>query len=347
MRWTNYFIHPGDNRYYVFAFKEDEHADVFEIRLKDTDISYERHYEQDETTNDPSGEWLFGVHRKYFKEALNANHLVHAEFRTKFIPVQGLRWALLIGTLAAVMLAVIGALTQHAQAQSVNSKKHWYLSLTGTYLTPLQALGAESITASDEGLELTWNPKGGSSFGVRLERQLQSAWSIGTGLEVLRTWSDWEMAFQPEFGIPPGPPTTLHDTLSLRTSRYRIPLMIRTSVPLNVKSRLTASAGISLDFLLSDVYSVGFQALDSIYSDYLIEENRQHRLTAPLRAELGYEFTPQDRNKLGWYIGVLWWREWSSNRWGEATWTRLLETADVRLYLGQAAFGAEIRLILP
>ena len=27
MRWTNYFIHPGDNRYYVFSFRETAHAE--------------------------------------------------------------------------------------------------------------------------------------------------------------------------------------------------------------------------------------------------------------------------------------------------------------------------------
>jgi len=46
MRWTNYFIHPGDNRYYVFSFGEDEHADAFAERLEQAGIAFERHLEE-------------------------------------------------------------------------------------------------------------------------------------------------------------------------------------------------------------------------------------------------------------------------------------------------------------
>jgi len=90
MRWTNYFIHPGDNRYYVFSFSEDEHADTFAERLERAGIAFERHQEE--------SEWLFGVARSHFKEALNANHLVYAQYRTKFIPVKGLRNTMLLVT---------------------------------------------------------------------------------------------------------------------------------------------------------------------------------------------------------------------------------------------------------
>ena len=91
MRWTNYFIHPGDNRYYVFTYQEEKYADAFQARLDAGGIPFERHEE--------NSEWLFGVARTYFKEAMNANHLVYAQYRTKFIHVKGLRNAMLIITL--------------------------------------------------------------------------------------------------------------------------------------------------------------------------------------------------------------------------------------------------------
>ena len=45
MRWTNYFLHPSDNRYYVFTFKEEEHADRFEHSLSEDKIPFERNKE--------------------------------------------------------------------------------------------------------------------------------------------------------------------------------------------------------------------------------------------------------------------------------------------------------------
>ena len=58
MRWTNYFLHPADNRYYVFTFREEEHADSFELSLKKDGVPYER------------SEKEFGVPRTHFNEAL-------------------------------------------------------------------------------------------------------------------------------------------------------------------------------------------------------------------------------------------------------------------------------------
>ena len=86
MRWTNYFIHPGDNRYYVFTFREEPHAAEYEAMLKAADIPFERHEEGDQ--------FLFGVARTHFRQALRCNHLLHAQHRTKFIPVKGLQGGL-------------------------------------------------------------------------------------------------------------------------------------------------------------------------------------------------------------------------------------------------------------
>ena len=103
MRWTNYFPHPGDNRYFVFTFLEESHAAEYESMLNAASVPFERHEE--------NNQFLFGVARTHFREALRCNHLVHAKYRTKFIPVQGLRYAMLILTAAAILLAIAGALS--------------------------------------------------------------------------------------------------------------------------------------------------------------------------------------------------------------------------------------------
>ena len=117
MRWTNYFIHPGDNRYYVFSFQEEEHAHAFEQRLRKETVPFERHLEEDEH--------LFGVHRSHFKKALNANHLVYAQYRTKFIPVRGLRNAMLIVTFGSLILALIGFFSTQANAQQMQKQRNF------------------------------------------------------------------------------------------------------------------------------------------------------------------------------------------------------------------------------
>ena len=46
--WTNYFVHPADNRYHVFSFREEAQAAEFEARLREGNIAYEAHQEGDE-----------------------------------------------------------------------------------------------------------------------------------------------------------------------------------------------------------------------------------------------------------------------------------------------------------
>lgn len=332
MRWTNYFIHPGDNRYYVFTFREKEHADAFQSQLDAAAIEYEPHEED--------GQRLFGIHRNHFTQALRCNHLVHARYRTKFIPVRGLRYALLIGTGAVLMLAIIGALTQSAKAQTTSIK--WELGVSALGVLPLEVLGYEALETSDEGLTLQWQPQLGSGFGVRMQREFNSAWHVQTGLETVRMRSDWLLTFAPE-----NEAFTLSDTLSLRAGRYRLPVLAVTKVPLNQRWELFAGGGLSVDFLLSDVFTTGYQQEANFYNEYQVEENRQHRWTVPLRAEFGAMYRPADRNRAGIYLGCIWWREWSSNRWGEAQWERMLEKASVRLFMPQAGFALEARIILP
>ena len=53
MRWVNHHSHPGDNRYRVFVFREQDHAERFAERLSTLGVGYERHEED--------GEVMFGV----------------------------------------------------------------------------------------------------------------------------------------------------------------------------------------------------------------------------------------------------------------------------------------------
>lgn len=332
MRWTNYFPHPGDNRYFVFTFQEESHAAEYESMLDAAAIPFERHEENDQ--------YLFGVARTHFREALRCNHLVHAKYRTKFIPVKGLRYAMLILTAVAIVLAITGALSSaHAQSRA----PIWELEVSTVGVLPLEAVGYESIQAEDDGLTLQWQPRIGSGFGLRLRRNFKSSpWSIETGLETLRMTSDWGLNFAS--GISG---ETTADTLSLRAGRYRLPLLARTKVRMNDRWTLNSGAGVTLDFLLSDVFTTGYQQIENIYHEYQVEENRQNRWTVPLRAEIGATFRPAGSNKAAYYLGVMWWREWSTNRWGEAQWERDLEKASVRLFMPQAGFALEFRITLP
>jgi len=333
MRWTNYFIHPGDNRYYVFSFAEPEHAEEYEEMLRTEEVPFERHEED--------GQWLFGVPRSHFRKALHCNHLVHANHRTKFIPVDGLRYTLLVVTGAVLAVALVGALSASISAQGRVSD--WELGVSISGVIPLEAVGYESIQANDEGLTLEWQPQTGSGFGLRLHRNFKSStWSVETGLETLRMRSNWGLTFGSE--ISDGETA---DTLSLRAGRYRLPLLAQTKVPLNKRWALYAGGGVCIDFLLSDVFTTGYQQIGPIYHEYQVEENRQRRWTVPLRAEVGILYRGADTKKAGIYAGCIWWREWSTNRWGEAQWERDLEKANVRIFMPQAGFAFELRIILP
>lgn len=104
LRLTNYFIHPTDNRYQVFVFKEDIYADYFEDLLKREAIEYERHLD------DAENEILFGIHKKYQKQAMHSNFLTHAKFRRPFIGNRLVKYSLLIITFGIIIFAFVGYL---------------------------------------------------------------------------------------------------------------------------------------------------------------------------------------------------------------------------------------------
>ena len=108
---TNYFDHPGDNRYTVFRFTVSEHADHFESLLRTDEIEYERHEELDE---EGSNLYLFGVSKRFQKNAVRANFLTHAAYRKPFIGNKLLKYALLVITIGFVVLAILGYINQNA-----------------------------------------------------------------------------------------------------------------------------------------------------------------------------------------------------------------------------------------
>lgn len=102
LRLTNYFVHPSDNRYLVFLFKQEIHAAHFVEQLENEDIKYERHL-------DDNNDILFGVHKRYQKQALKMNFLTHGEFRRPLINNKVLKYALLIFTFGIVAFAIYGS----------------------------------------------------------------------------------------------------------------------------------------------------------------------------------------------------------------------------------------------
>lgn len=101
---VNYKDFPGDSRYRVFFFKTREEADTFEEHLRKKDIWYERSLDNESEIP----RYLFGVHKDDFNLAQKANFLTNAQYRKPFLPKNAFRYLLLVITLGAIVLAIIG-----------------------------------------------------------------------------------------------------------------------------------------------------------------------------------------------------------------------------------------------
>ena len=350
MRWTNHFEHPGDNRYTVFTFPDEGEAEAFRSRLEALGIAYEAHVDAEE--REP---YLFAVSKRNFREALHENHLIKAKTRTKFIPVAGLRWALLIGTSVVVALAVLGAF-RSVRAQG------WELAVEAGVLPAVEGLGMAPIDAVADSLGepylgANWVPTGGARFAVRIVRPLNASWRVATGLTVQRVGADWDLAFEDvdELGNRTG--QIVDASLRLRGVRYRLPVLATTSVRLTNAQRLLAGAGLGLDFTPSDVFTTGSLLIDTAYHDFRVAENRTRLWNVPLIAELGWAIRPDGNS--GWnpdqpstrairglYVGLHWSRELFKTRWGEAIWEHQLSEQTTRLWMGPTAVAFVVRLTL-
>ena len=332
MRWTNYFIHPADNRYYVFSFKEKNHKEMFEKALIAEKIPFEN-FEDEEL--EYGAKYLFGIPRTHLNEAMKENNLLHASIRGPFIKSKTLRWSLLLITGFMIALSLLGALSSQAYGQS------WELAVQTRLSTPFKLVGMEPQTFSADGLTTTWSPKVGQGFGVRLHYRFKENWTFGSGLLWLRNNYKIDYHYQNDtLGL------SSFDTIPLlRASVYQIPFLAETRVPLGAGYFVTAAAGIGLELRPSDVFVQGY-ADDGINSrSYEAYLGRVRWMSVLMMAELGLEKEPKGETP-GWYLGVYWSRALGNTIWVEqvidANPYRIVDNA----FLNTTLAGVECRILL-
>jgi len=323
VRWTNHFPHPADNRYEVFAFREAARADDFRERCKAAGIPFE--------FDDEGSEQLFGIHKDHKARAIELNHLVSAAHRKPFIPHKGLRLAVLLFTLVAVLLGLAGAwLSARAQPAHV---LEWGVSA----FAPAPWAGVEPISAEADGLQCEWTPAWGSGIGARITTPFRGAWSWSTGIQLARLRGTWNLRHA----------SGLDGRLVLRSVRYRIPVLAGTRVPLTSKATVHALFGPVVDFMPSDAVTSGDALLDTVYHSFTARESRIRGWSVPLSAEVGISWRNRDEEP-GFYVGAFFSQEVAKNRWGEAAWAAgSAPVESVRFWSGRAAAGIDLRVILP
>ncbi|PJA08689.1 MAG: hypothetical protein COX70_03115 [Flavobacteriales bacterium CG_4_10_14_0_2_um_filter_32_8] len=102
---TNYFDHPTRPGYTIFKFFDANRANYFEELLKKNNIWFEASKEKGEKTI-----YFFGVKKSDYKNAMNANYLVSANYRSKIIPNFYFRWLVIIFAIAIMLLAIVSAI---------------------------------------------------------------------------------------------------------------------------------------------------------------------------------------------------------------------------------------------
>ena len=236
MRWVNHYTHPGDTRYHVFVFREAHYASRFEERCKEEKLPYERHEEE--------GEVMFGIAKTHFQAALRANHLVHAEFRSHFIPNKGWRWGLLAFTGAVLALALWGWLTATSAHGQVEAGLPWELDVVGRMHVPSDAFGMEPTNVLGQGIDATWTPRVGTEMGLRIHRRLKDGWTLGGGVEWVRREHGLVVSYTNDtLGLATA------DTLpQMRSLAYRLPLLGGIRVPLGYNDlEVQASVGVGVE----------------------------------------------------------------------------------------------------
>jgi hypothetical protein len=329
MRLTNYSLHPGDNRYYVFTFQKDEHASRFENSLSEDDIPYERN------DND------FGVPRTHFNEALKHNHLLYAHIREPFMANKGLRWSVLVFTGLMLLIAIVGALSTKVYGQQMQSSYGWELAFQARLNVPFALLGSESQTFEEAGLKATWEPLVSQSFGVRMNHRLRESWTFGTGIMLIRRNYSIQFEYANDtLGM------NFHDTIPmLRASCYRIPLIAETRVPLGNGYFITASAGTGIEFSPSDFFVKGYTLEEGNNRDYEAYLGKLRWGTAPLIAEFGFEKEPKGETP-GYYLGVYWSRSLGRSYWVEQRWFTQTVSVKHQDFLPTSLAGIELRILL-
>lgn len=102
----NYRVHPTNNRYYVFNYRDKQQADYFEQLLKEKNISYERDILEGDNVK-----YVFGIKKQDMSVARKLNYLAVGKYREKFIPNKYFRWVVITLFLGGLLLAIAGKLT--------------------------------------------------------------------------------------------------------------------------------------------------------------------------------------------------------------------------------------------
>ena len=335
MRWVNHYTHPGDTRYHVFVFREPHYARRFEECCAEEGIAFERHEE--------GGEVMFGVAKTSFAEALRANHLVHAEFRSHFIPHRGWRWGLLVFTAAVLGLALMGWLTSTTAHGQVEAGLPWELDVLGRMHIPLGALGMEPTLVQGEGIEAVWSPRLGSDLGLRIHRRLKDGWTLGGGLEWIRREHDIVVAYSNDsLGW------TALDTLpGMRSLAYRIPFLGGIRIPMGWKDlEVQSSIGVAVEWKTSE--TIVSQLVQTDGQDHIVQayQGRTRYVTLPIIAEIGIQRRAKKKQP-GWYVGWHWSSPIGRSAWAENTWASGSTAGVARNFLSLVNTGLDIRLVLP
>jgi len=103
IEYKNFEVHHKQRSYVVFYFYAKDPADYFEALLIENDIPYERGQGQDLLRRH-----MIGVHKSYQQKAQDLNNITGNHFRKPFLGDLKFRNVVLIFTLLAVIIALIG-----------------------------------------------------------------------------------------------------------------------------------------------------------------------------------------------------------------------------------------------
>ena len=292
MRWVNHHTHPGDTRYHVFVFREARYVSRFEARCQEEGIPYEKHEEGEEV--------MFGIAKTHFTQALRANHLVYAEFRSHFIPSRGWRWGLLVFTTAVLALALMGWLTSTTAHGQVEAGLPWELDVVARAHVPSDALGMQPTFVEDRGIDATWAPRFGTEFGLRIHRRLKEGWTLGGGVEWVRREHELVVGYTNDtLGI-----ATVDTLPQMRSLAYRLPLLAGIRVPLGYNDlEIQASGGLGVEWKTSEtvisqlVQGPGVERVVQAY------QGRTRFITVPVMAEVGLQKRAKTANLAGTWGG--------------------------------------------
>lgn len=101
-QFGNFQEHPTNHNIQVYFFQEKAHAEHFEKLLNEQHISFETQFDPEE------GKHYYGIHKRDDKTARKLNYLVSAKFRKPFISNTPAKYLLLVISLGAIALGIIG-----------------------------------------------------------------------------------------------------------------------------------------------------------------------------------------------------------------------------------------------